>query len=73
MNQDYPSAPAPAPLPEEPKKSTNTWLIVGIVAVVLCCCCLIAAGVYAAWTYGDQWLGTGMLSRQASQFIHMIG
>ncbi len=52
MNQDMPSAQVPAPLPEEPKKSTNTWLIVGIVVVVLCCCCLIAAGL--AYQFGDQ-------------------
>jgi hypothetical protein len=65
MNQDMSSGPAPepspmpppqpmmqAPLPEEPRKSTNTWLIVGIVLVVLCCCCLIAAAL--AWQYGDQ-------------------
>lgn len=56
MNQDYMSAPAPAPLPEEPKKSTNTWLIVGIVVVVLCCCCLITLGLL--YQYGDQILQT---------------
>jgi hypothetical protein len=53
MNQDMPSAPAPMPLPEEPKKNNNnTWLIVAIVLVVLCCCCLIAGGLL--WQYGDQ-------------------
>jgi hypothetical protein len=54
MNQDMSPnpMPAPMPMPEEPKKSTNTWLIVGIVLVVLCCFCLIAGGLL--WTYGDQ-------------------
>ncbi len=52
MNQDMPSAPAPAPMPEEPKKSNNTWLIVGIVVVVLCCCCLVTLGLL--YQYGDQ-------------------
>lgn len=33
------SAPQFTPV-EQPKK-TNTWLIIGIVAVVLCCCCLV--------------------------------
>jgi hypothetical protein len=42
--------PPITPTLEEPKK-TNTWLIVGIVAVVLCCCCAIAAA--AAWNLGD--------------------
>lgn len=48
MNPDMSSAPAP--MPQEPKKS-NTWLIVGIVLVVLCCCCII---VVASYQYGDQ-------------------
>ena len=60
MNQEFPPAPAPEPLPEEPKKSTNTWLIVGIVVVVLCCCCLITLGLL--YQFGDQILRTLNLS-----------
>ena len=47
---ETPVAPAPAPLPDEPKK-TNTWLIVAIVAVVLCCCCVIVLGLL--YKFGD--------------------
>ena len=43
--------PIGTPMPEAPKKS-NTWLIVGIVAVVLCCCCVVVLGI--AWQFGDQ-------------------
>jgi hypothetical protein len=53
-------APAPAPLPEEPKKN-NTALIIGIIAVVLlCCCCLAAVGIYL-YQNGDRIFGTGYL------------
>lgn len=44
--------------PQEPqpveKKKTNTWLIIGIVAIVLCCCCAVFAGL--AYKFGDQLL-----------------
>lgn len=56
MNQDYPPAPAPAPLPDEPRRGTNTWVIVGIVVVVLCCCCLITGALL--YQFGDQILQT---------------
>ncbi len=56
MNPDFQSPPAPAPLPEEPKKGPNTWLIVGIVAVVLCCCCIITLALL--YQFGDQILQT---------------
>ncbi len=63
MNQDVPPEmppvppPPPAPpepmlTPEQPKRNTNTWLIVGMGVVVLCCCCRVALGL--AWQYGDQ-------------------
>lgn len=43
-----------APLEPQPveKKKTNTWLIVGIVAIVLCCCCVVIG--YLAYNFGDQ-------------------
>jgi hypothetical protein len=40
------------PMPEAPKKKTNTWLIVGIVVIVLCCCCAAVVGL--GWQFGDQ-------------------
>ena len=46
-----PITPAPAPLPEEPKRS-NTTLIIAAVAVVVLCCCCITIGIL--WQYGDQ-------------------
>ncbi len=52
MNQDMPSSPAPAPMPDEPKKNNNTLIIVVVVLVILCCCCLIAGGLL--YQYGDQ-------------------
>lgn len=42
--------PPITPAPEEPRK-TNTWLIVGIVAIVLCCCCLLLLAVL--YQFGD--------------------
>jgi len=51
MNENMPSVPTPAPLPEEPKKN-NTWLIVGVILVVLCCLCVIVLGV--GYQFGDQ-------------------
>ncbi len=57
-------APAPAPLPEEPKKN-NTVLYIVIGVVVLCCCCVGLATLYYLYQNGDQIFGTGSLLLQA--------
>lgn len=36
---------------EEPKKKSNTGLIIGIVVVVLLCCCCLTVGL--GWQFGD--------------------
>ena len=61
MAEDFgtPVAPPPEiPMDEPRAKNNNTVLIIVIVVLVLlCCCCLVLAGViWAAWTYGDQFL-----------------
>ncbi len=59
MNQDMSSAPAP--MPDQPKKS-NTGLIIAIVViVVLCICCLAGGAIYYLYQNGDQLFGTGTL------------
>lgn len=49
---EQPPQPPQPPLSPEPKKKTNVWLIVGIVAIVLCCC-LIVAGFGAKWLWNN--------------------
>lgn len=61
MNQDFNSAPAPAPLPEAPKSNNNTLFIILGVIVVLCCCCLLAAAGVYFYQNGDQIFGTGAM------------
>ncbi len=63
MNQDMSSAPAP--MPEQPKKS-NTGLIVAVVVVVLLCiCCVVAGGAYYLYQNGDKFFGAGAVLLQA--------
>ena len=51
----YTPPPAYVP-PAAPPKRNNTVLIIAIVVVLLLCCCCLAGAVWAAWTYGDQWM-----------------
>lgn len=62
MNEPMPDVDVPM-TPEPQKKSgggNRTLIIVLIVLLVLCCCCVCIGG-WAFWTYGDQWLNTGVL------------
>ncbi len=62
MNQEMPSAPAP--MPQEPKKSNTPMIIAVIVIVVLCLCCAVLGGGYYLYQNGDQIFGTGLLLTQ---------
>jgi len=63
MNPDM--SPAPAPMPEAPKKNNTPLIIAIIVVVVLCICCVGGGGIYYLYQNGDKIFGTGLLLMQS--------
>ena len=63
MNADMSSAPAP--MPQEPKKSNTPIIIAVIVVVVLCLCCVVLGGGYYLYQNGDKIFGTGFQLMQS--------